>query len=85
LELKEVKLFLMEENPILADLFHNENWLCNLSYLTDIFEKLNELNTTLQGENSNILLFHDKITLFAKKILIWKQKVANGNDVSTDK
>jgi hypothetical protein len=39
-ELKEeVKLLLTEENPILAGLFHNENWLCNVSYLTDIFEK----------------------------------------------
>jgi hypothetical protein len=36
-ELKEVKLFLTEENPTLADLFHNENWLCNLSYLTGTF------------------------------------------------
>jgi hypothetical protein len=39
-ELKEVKLFLTEENPTLADLFYNENWLCNLFYLTDISEKL---------------------------------------------
>jgi hypothetical protein len=47
-ELKEeVKLFLTEENPTLADLFHCENWLCSLSYLTDIFEKLSELNTSL--------------------------------------
>jgi hypothetical protein len=38
-ELKEVKLFLTEENPTLAD-FHNDNWLCNLSYLTDIFKNL---------------------------------------------
>jgi hypothetical protein len=51
------------KNPTLADLFHNENWLCNLSYLTDIFEKLSELNTSLQGENANILLLHDKITV----------------------
>jgi hypothetical protein len=37
-ELKEeVKLFLTEKNPTLADLFHNENWLCNLSYQIDIF------------------------------------------------
>jgi hypothetical protein len=68
-ELKEeVKLFLTEKNPTLAGLFHNENWLCNLSYLTDIFENLNELNTSLQGETANILLLHNKITEFAKKI-----------------
>jgi hypothetical protein len=53
---EEVTLFLMKENLTLADLFRSENWLCNLSYLTDIFEKLNELNTSLQGENADILL-----------------------------
>jgi hypothetical protein len=69
-ELKEVKLFLMDENPTLADLFRSENWLCNLSYITDIFGKLNELTTSLQGRNVNILLLHDKITSFVKKISI---------------
>jgi hypothetical protein len=54
-------------------------WLCNLSYLTDIFEKLNELNTSLQGETANVLLLHNKITAFVKKISIRKQKVVNGN------
>jgi hypothetical protein len=67
-ELKEVvTLFLTEENPTLADLFHYKNWLCNLSYLTNIFEELNELNTSLQGENANILLFHDKISIYINK------------------
>jgi hypothetical protein len=74
-ELKEVKLFLTEESPTLADLFHNENWLCNLSYLTDVSGNLNELNTSLQGENANILLLHDKISAFVKKISIWKKKL----------
>jgi hypothetical protein len=65
--IKELQLFLTEENPTLADLFLNENWLCNLSYLTDIFEKLSELNTSLQGENANMLLLHNKITVFVKE------------------
>jgi hypothetical protein len=80
-ELKEkVKLFLTEENPKLADLFHKENWLCNLFYITDTFEELIELNVSLQGENSNILLLQDKITEFVKKISIRKQKVVNRNN-----
>jgi hypothetical protein len=74
-ELKEeVELFLTDKNPTLAGLYHNKNWLCKLSYLTDIFEKLNELNTSLQGETANILLLHNKITAFVKKISICKQK-----------
>jgi hypothetical protein len=42
-------------------------------------KKLNELNTSLQGETAHILLLHNKITAFVKKISIWKQKVVNGN------
>jgi hypothetical protein len=39
-------------------LFHNENWLCSLSYIRFFF-KLSELNTSLQDENANILLLND--------------------------
>jgi hypothetical protein len=38
-----------------------------------------ELNTSIQVETANILLLHNKITAFVKKISIWKQKVVNGN------
>jgi hypothetical protein len=61
------EIILTEENPTLAGLFHYGNWLC----------KLNELNTSLQGETANILLLHNKITAFVKKISIGKQKVVN--------
>jgi hypothetical protein len=63
-----------------------KNGLCNLSYLTNIFEKLNELNKSLQGENANILLLHDNVTTFVKKISIFKEKFVKGNtDISMDK
>jgi hypothetical protein len=68
-ELKEeVKLFWTEVNPTLADLFYSQNWLCKLSYLTDILEKLNKLNISLQGDNANILFLNDKITASVMKI-----------------
>jgi hypothetical protein len=41
-------------------------------------KKLNELNTSLQGQTANILLLHNKITALVKKISIWKQKVVKG-------
>jgi hypothetical protein len=51
-ELKEeVKLYLKEENPTLADLFHNEIWLRNFSYITDDRENLNGINISLQAKN----------------------------------
>lgn len=42
LELKdEIRLFLIEVNSEMKHLFSNETWLCTVSYLADIFEKLN--------------------------------------------
>ena len=45
--------------------------------MSDIFEKLNDLNLSLQGENSNAFTLIFKIKAFMKKISIWLQKVAN--------
>lgn len=53
MELKhEVMLFLAQKNSADSELFHNEQWMCKLYYLSDIFEKLNELNLSLQGHPS---------------------------------
>lgn len=75
----EVQIFLMGKNSIMEELFLNEKWLCSLYYLADIFERLNELNSALQGENTNILNLYDKIQGFIKKIEIWKIKIENDN------
>ena len=47
--------------------------------LSDLLEKLNELNLSLQGENTNIFTLKSKIEAFIKKLNIWKQKVENGS------
>jgi hypothetical protein len=80
-ELKEeMKLFTTKKKPPSADSFQSKNWLCNLSYLEHVFEKLCGLNIPLQGEiSNNILILHDKITGLVTKISISKQKVVNGN------
>jgi hypothetical protein len=54
--------------------------LCNLSNLTDIFEKLNGLNTSLQSENANILLLHDTVTTFVNKISILMMEAARTSE-----
>jgi len=44
-ELKdEIRIFFLEHKSTLAVHFLNENWLAILSYLSDIFDKLNSLN-----------------------------------------
>ena len=78
IELKdEVLQFLSESNSDSVKYFQNKNWRCKLCYLPDVFEKLNDLNLSLPGENSNLFTLIFKIEAFMKKISIWLQKVAN--------
>ena len=66
-ELKdELRLFLSDCNNNLAEKFCNERWLLILCYLCDIFEKINDLNSSLQGKYSNILTMSDKISAKAQ-------------------
>jgi hypothetical protein len=55
----------------LTKFFEDEEWLCRLAYLTDIFQKLNELNLALQGFGNHIFSMQDKITAFYRKLFLW--------------
>ena len=44
--------------------------------MPNIFNKLNELNLSSKGRNSNILFSHDKIEVLKKKLNIWTTKVS---------
>ena len=67
----EVMLFLSGNDSDLVKHFQNENWLSKLSYLSDTLDKLNDLNISLQGENTNVLPLTSKIQAFPKKINVW--------------
>ena len=72
----ELKAFLMVQgNAVWASLFLDEDWL---SYLSDIFERLNVLNLSLQGRDSNILVFCNKLLAFQGRLDLWASKVASG-------
>ena len=45
--------------------------------MVDIFEKLNQLNQSMQGPHVNIFTQSDKIRAFMKKIALWKRNIAN--------
>ncbi|KAL4103483.1 hypothetical protein QTP88_018859 [Uroleucon formosanum] len=53
----------------------DEKWWTKVSFLTDIFEHLNKLNTSVQGCNENILTSTDKIMAFNEKLTLWKTQV----------
>ena len=60
----EVCLFLMDRKHELASNFTDPEWIVNLLYLSCIFEKLNGLNLSFQGESMNILTANNKIKGF---------------------
>jgi len=50
---EEISIFMNENGQDISEL-HDEQWLLDLCFLTDITTKLNELNQLLQGENKLI-------------------------------
>jgi len=56
--------------------------IAKLAYMTEIFERLNELNIKTQGITENILTCSDKLKVFKKKIVLWKTRRTGitGND-----
>ncbi len=72
----ELLQYLTRENHPSAQLFSNTDFLLKPAYLTDIFEKLNILNSSLQGVDCNIIQHNEKLNSFIKKIELWKRKLA---------
>ena len=64
-------IYLLEKNSLLEAFFHDQEWLSKLCYCAHIFEKLNDLNISRQGENSNVLTLKDKVNGFLKKLQLW--------------
>jgi hypothetical protein len=63
----------------LAKFSEDEEWLCRLAYLTDIFQKLNELNLALQGFGNHIFSIKDKVTVLYGKPFLWFHRAKTGN------
>ena len=71
----EAYFFLTERRHELAANTDPE-WFTKLLYLSCIFEKINSLNLSLQGESIDILKAYNKIkAFFQKKIQHWASRV----------
>ncbi|XP_076038062.1 protein FAM200C-like [Oratosquilla oratoria] len=76
----EVVAFLRaQENVVLLEALEDEFFRVRLSYLSDIFSALNELNRKLQGKGTNILFQSDKIRSFVAKLELWKKRAGSGS------
>jgi hypothetical protein len=78
-DLREVSIVLEEENQEIAQYFRSATFLLKLAYLSDIFEKFNLLNTSMQGYDTNILVVSDKVNAFVRKICLWISKIEERN------
>ena len=79
-ELREEVAMFLEGKCDFAKYLRDEEFVLRLTYLADIFSKLNELNLYLQGtEGISIFGVHDKIRGFMKKLALWKNCINNQN------
>ncbi len=76
---EEVKWFLTEIKSDLVKHLDDTMWLASLSYLVDIFDRLNGLNLSLQGRETHILLLADKVHAFTQKLDLWHGRISRGN------
>jgi hypothetical protein len=53
-----------------------DDWLAKLAYLAEIFSLLNELDTSLQGQLTDVFTMRGKMDAFQKKILLWQTRLA---------
>ncbi|XP_024145995.1 zinc finger BED domain-containing protein 5 [Oryzias melastigma] len=81
----EIRIFLEGEENELAPKFNNNKFVMKLAYLSDMFQKLNELNLQMQGSNTHLPHLADKITSFTRKLEMWEQQVTEGNIDSFEK
>lgn len=63
----------------LCNKFLDEIWLAKLSYLADIFSRLNELNLSLQGSSNTLFEVNGKIKAMTKKLNLIANTVENNN------
>ena len=64
----EIISFLDTEEHNLTFDYLSDIWWLQVSFLTDLFEKLNELNKKLQGNDDNLITSTGKISSFSNKL-----------------
>ena len=77
---QELLLFFKENNKAsFCECLESTNWQMKLAYLADIYQHLNNLNTSMQGAKENILTSTDKLLAFKNKLSVWKKHLSKGN------
>lgn len=76
---KTLLVFLNEQKSKRATHFTDDSWIAKLGYLSDVFNKHNTLNRSLQDENMDIFNPRDTINACKIKISMWKSRILVGD------
>ncbi|UYV73226.1 hypothetical protein LAZ67_10002227 [Cordylochernes scorpioides] len=85
---KALNRFISMKNEIMAFIDNEEInfpfmmsdvWWLQVSFLGDIFDKLNSLNLNLQGAQENIITISTKLKAFKEKLSLWNLNIAKEN------
>ncbi|UYV83055.1 hypothetical protein LAZ67_22001998 [Cordylochernes scorpioides] len=88
---KVLNRFISMKNEIMAFIDNEEInfpfmmsdvWWLRVSFLGDIFDKLNSLNLNLQGAQENIITISTKLKAFKEKLSLWNLNIAKKNFAS---
>lgn len=75
----EVLALLLDENHQNSTFFTDSNFLLQLAFMADIFEKINVLNKSLQKKDANLLQWTEKVKSFVKKLILYKGGLKSDN------
>lgn len=65
----ELQAFFTDNSLSMKVRLRNQIWLFRLSFMADIFQKLNELNLSLQGKQTTVFQACNKMTAFKEKLI----------------
>ena len=75
----EICSFLDAQKKDLEFSKHDELWWLQVQFIADLFEKVNVLNSSLQGPSENTIIATSTLTSFDEKLSLWKSKVSEEN------
>lgn len=70
----EIISFIDEEN-VNFEFLRDEIWWLKVSFLSDLFDKINHVNLSLQGAEENFITITGKMKSFYEKLGLWKSKI----------
>lgn len=60
----------------MVNLFCNDEWTLKLSYLADIFSKINKLNLKLQWGENGVLRDYEAVEAVKNSTMLWQVRLA---------